>query len=64
MTIKNRAAFAEFAAPEAIAAYLKKAKDNAAKANREVEWLSTLLAKRTEQVAAGTWPPTAETTQP
>jgi hypothetical protein len=45
--IKNRIAFAEFAAPEAVAAYLDKAKAVAARADAEVRWLEKLLAEKT-----------------
>jgi hypothetical protein len=54
--IKNRAAFAEFAAPEAVAAHLKVAKDRAARANREVRWLEKLLAEKISGLPLATAP--------
>ena len=51
-----RDSYARHAAPESIAANLKKAKAAAARANREVEWLTALAAERAEQISAGTWP--------
>lgn len=50
--IKNRASFAEHAAPEAVAIHLKRAQKVAARARAEVRWLSALLAQKTaDQVA-------------
>lgn len=45
--IRNRAAFAEHAAPEAVAHHLRQAEMAAARANAEVRWLSNLLAEKT-----------------
>lgn len=44
--IKNRAGFAEHAAPEAIQAALGKARRAAEEAGREVRWLEGLLEQR------------------
>jgi hypothetical protein len=51
--IKSRTLFAEYAAPEAVAAYLKKAQDVAARANAEVRWLTALLAQKTGNQETG-----------
>lgn len=51
--IKNRKAFAEYAAPEAVAAYLHKAEEAAARANAEVRWLTGLLAEKTRTASEG-----------
>ncbi|MFG2046029.1 hypothetical protein ACGFIW_01195 [Micromonospora sp. NPDC048935] len=56
--IKNRKAFAEYAAPEAVAAYLRKAEEAAARANAEVRWLSDLLAEKTKTASEGSTQPT------
>ncbi|MEV1013885.1 MULTISPECIES: hypothetical protein [unclassified Micromonospora] len=56
--IKNRAAFAEYAAPEAVAAYLRKAQEAAARANAEVRWLTQLLADKTNAASEGGTQPT------
>lgn len=45
--ITDRKSFAEHAAPEAVAAYLRKAEAVAARANAEVRWLTELLAQKT-----------------
>lgn len=60
---RYRDLFAKSAAPEAIEAYLKKARRIAATAEREVVWLTELLATRNEQINDGTWPsaPTSST---
>ncbi|MEV5211246.1 hypothetical protein AB0K35_27620 [Micromonospora sp. NPDC053740] len=56
--IKNRAAFAEYAAPEAVAAHLRKAQQAAARANAEVRWLADLLAEKTKAASEGGTQPT------
>lgn len=56
--IKNRAAFAEHAAPEAVAAYLRKAEQAAARANAEVRWLTELLEQKTKAAGEGGTQPT------
>ncbi len=57
MIVKNKALFAECAAPEAIASHLRKARRAQADANREVAWLVALQEERRAQVEAGFWPP-------
>ncbi len=59
--IKNRASFAEHAAPEAVAHYLRKAKEAAARANAEVRWLTELLAQKTAASEGGTQPTNGDT---
>ncbi len=56
--IKNRAAFAEYAAPEAVAHHLRKAKEAAARANAEVRWLTGLLEQKTQAASKGGTQPT------
>ncbi len=56
--IKNRAAFAEHAAPEAVAHYLRKAEEAAARANAEVRWLTDLLDQKTKTASEGGTQPT------
>lgn len=58
----DRAGFAEHAAPQAIEVHLRAAQAAQRAAERDVKWLSALLARRTDAIAAGTWPPgSAET---
>ncbi|MFI5895701.1 hypothetical protein ACIA5D_36960 [Actinoplanes sp. NPDC051513] len=45
--IKNRAAFAQHASPEAVAAVLREAEAVAARAQGEVRWLAKLLVEKT-----------------
>ncbi len=54
---KYGALFAQCAAPEAIAAELRKAVAAKRSADRRVEWLLALRAERLAQVATGAWPP-------
>lgn len=53
---QGRERYAAHAAPESIAAYLARARRAQRVAEREVEWLSALLERRTAERDAGTWP--------
>lgn len=50
--------FEAHASPEAINAMLMRERETAKRISRRVEWLEGLLARRTAEKAAGTWPPT------
>ena len=57
---KNRAKFERYAAPEAVQFQLDDARRRLASVQTEVAWMTELLAKRTAEKAAGTWPYTDE----
>jgi len=52
---RDRARFAEHAAPENVAVHLVKARAELRAQERYVQWLEELLARRTAEKAAGTW---------
>jgi len=57
---KDKERYARHAAPEAIRAELRVARERQQRAAVEVVWLERLLAQREQQVAAGAWPPEGE----
>lgn len=57
---RNAKLFDANAHPDAIRLQIPKARAAARKAQRRVAWLEELLERRTAEITAGTWPPTAE----
>lgn len=62
ITPGREAAFAAHASPESIQKELPKARAATRKAQRRVAWLEELLARRTAERDAGTWPNTPKET--
>lgn len=58
--LRGHKGYAEHAAPENIKARLDEAIAAERKIHLEIMWLTGLLVTRSRQVAAGEWPPRAE----
>ena len=52
----DRKRFGHYAAPEAVAVYLEDTRRHLRQVQAQEVWLAELLAKRTAEKEAGTWP--------